>query len=64
MGNCLAIREIIPKEFVEQYARINDLWKAEQYMMSDAELEMKRRAMMVYDENPIAGVVKMHLDAK
>ena len=42
IGNCLAITEIIPNDFVEQYARANDLWKATDFLLSDNELEQKR----------------------
>lgn len=42
VGNCMAITEVIAEEQVQQIARINDMWKATDYLMSDAELEYKR----------------------
>lgn len=42
MGNCMSITEKIDPEHLEQYSRVNDLWKADLYLLSDAEVEQKR----------------------
>lgn len=41
IGNCYAIKEKLPnnEKFLENYANINGLWKAELYMYSDEEVE-------------------------
>jgi len=42
IGNCLAISEIIPAELIDTYVRQNEMWRPEQYPLSDAEFEQKR----------------------
>lgn len=42
LGNCQAITEKIEISQIEQVARVNDMWKADMYLMTDAELEHKR----------------------
>lgn len=42
IGNCFAMKEIVPEEIVEMVAKNNNLWKANQYMMSDEELAAAR----------------------
>lgn len=41
-GNCLAITHKVDAEQLEQIARVNDMWKADMYLLSDAELEHKK----------------------
>ena len=42
IGNCMSITHKIDKDHVEQMARVNDMWKSDMYLLSDAELEQKR----------------------
>lgn len=49
MGNCMAITEKIDLEQVEQIARVNDMWKADKYLLSDAEFEHKQRFTIKFD---------------
>ena len=44
-GNCMAITQKIDIEQTEQIARLNDMWKADKYLLSDAELEHKRNLL-------------------
>jgi len=39
IGNCLAIKEIIPFELVNKYVKLYDLWKPEENTLSDAEFQ-------------------------
>ena len=45
-GNCMAITHKIDVEQLEQIARVNDMWKSDMYLLSDAELEHKRNLVM------------------
>ena len=45
-GNCMAITQKIDLEQIEQIARVNDMWKSDMYLLSDAELEHKRNLVM------------------
>ena len=45
LGNCQAITEKIELSQIEQVVRVNDMWKADMYLMSDAELEHKRNLL-------------------
>lgn len=47
MGNCLSITEIIPIDLVETYVRINDMWRANNFLMSDQELEYKQSKITI-----------------
>jgi hypothetical protein len=42
IGNCLAMQEIVPEPIMEMFAKNHNMWKADEYMMSDAELEAVR----------------------
>jgi hypothetical protein len=42
IGNCMAIKEIIPESIVEMYAINHNMWKATDYMLSDKELDAIR----------------------
>jgi hypothetical protein len=42
IGNCLAITEILSKELIGIYVRQYEMWKPEEYPLSDAELETKQ----------------------
>jgi hypothetical protein len=39
----MAITEKIPNDLLETIARTYDMWKADQYLMTDLELETKRK---------------------
>ena len=43
IGNCMAITEKIPNDLLETIARTYDMWKADQYLMTDLELETKQK---------------------
>jgi len=45
MGNCMSITEKITPKHLEQLSRVNDMWKADLYLLSDAEMEHKRNTM-------------------
>lgn len=39
VGNCLAIKEIIPEGIADMYAKNHNMWPATEFMLSDEELE-------------------------
>jgi hypothetical protein len=41
--NCMAIMETVPEGLIEKMAEFHKLWKAEEYMYSDIELEHLRQ---------------------
>lgn len=45
LGNCMAITEHINADQLEQIARVNDMWKTDMYLMSDAEFEYKKNLL-------------------
>ncbi len=46
IGNCMAITHKIDIVHIEQIARVNDMWKSDMYLLSDAELEHKKAFAM------------------
>ena len=53
IGNCQAIKEIIPEGILEIVAKNYNVWKADEYMLSDAELEATRQRVTNDMENLI-----------
>lgn len=45
IGNCMSITEIVDPNHLKQLARINDMWKSDKYLLSDAELNYKRNSI-------------------
>lgn len=43
IGNCMSITEIICDEQIEQLARLYDMWKADEYMLTDSEFKYKQQ---------------------
>ena len=41
--NCLGISEIIPKDLIERFALLHNMWKVDEFLLSDVELEAKRK---------------------